>query len=77
MKTKIIKNAAKCKKCKDVIESTFRHDFVSCKCGAIFVDGGKDYLRRGGDLDDIIDLSEWESEGENSVSTFDPNNLVI
>ena len=58
MKTKIIKNAAKCRKCGDIIESTFRHDFVWCKCKAIFVDGGKDYLRRGGAPEDCIDLSE-------------------
>lgn len=43
----IIRNSAKCLTCGDEIESTFRHDFVSCTCGAIFVDGGKDYLRRG------------------------------
>lgn len=43
----IISNKARCKKCNTVIESKHRHDFVSCKCKAIFVDGGKDYLRRG------------------------------
>lgn len=44
---KIIRNSARCLKCKDEIESTYRHDFVSCFCGAIFVDGGKSYLRAG------------------------------
>ena len=53
----ILKNKAQCKICKDIIESTHRHDFVRCKCGEIFVDGGIDYLRRGaGDLDNIIEL---------------------
>lgn len=56
-KIKIIKNMAKCGLCDDIIESTFRHDFVECKCGAIFVDGGKDYLRRGGDFKNIIEMS--------------------
>ena len=61
MATKIIRNRAKCLKCGDVIESTHRHDFVWCKCGAIFVDGGLDYLRRGGKfLEDIEELSETE-----------------
>ena len=61
MATKIIRNRAKCLKCGDVIESTHRHDFVGCKCGAIFVDGGLDYLRRGGKfLEDIEELSETE-----------------
>ena len=40
----------RCKRCTDVIESRFRHDFVRCKCGAIFIDGGNDYTRMGGDM---------------------------
>ena len=59
----ITRNAARCKKCGEVIESTFRHDFRQCKCGSIFVDGGCDYLRRGGDLENIEELSE-ESTNE-------------
>ncbi len=43
---KIIKNAVKCLKCGDIIESVHRHDFVTCSCGNVSVDGGKDYLRR-------------------------------
>ena len=38
----------KCLKCNDVIESLHRHDFKWCKCGNIFIDGGKDYYRYGG-----------------------------
>ena len=59
-KSKIIRNMAKCSSCGDIIESKHRHDFVRCKCGAIFVDGGKDYLRRGGKLSNIIEMSESE-----------------
>lgn len=44
---KIIHNRIKCKICGDIIESKHRHDFVSCKCGACFTDGGHDYIRRG------------------------------
>lgn len=43
----IIHNKAQCLICKDTIESVHRHDFVQCKCGNIFVDGGHEYLRRG------------------------------
>jgi hypothetical protein len=57
------KNKAQCRLCKDIIESTFRHDFRRCKCGAIFVDGGHDYMRRGGKFEDIIELSEMD-EGD-------------
>ena len=40
-----MKNRAKCKLCESVIESFHRHDFVSCKCGEISVDGGQDYFK--------------------------------
>ena len=43
---RIIKNAIQCKLCGDIIESTDRHQYVTCKCGACTVDGGHDYLRR-------------------------------
>ena len=57
---KIIRNAAKCLKCNDMIESKHVHDFRFCKCQSIFVDGGKDYIRRGGNLSDMLDLTEYE-----------------
>ena len=40
-------NKAKCKVCGETIESTYRYDFVTCLCGEIFVDCGKDYWRWG------------------------------
>ena len=43
---KIMTNKIRCKKCGDVIESEYTHDFKMCKCGAVGVDGGHDYLRR-------------------------------
>jgi hypothetical protein len=59
----IIRNSARCNLCGDEIESTYRHDFKSCKCGAIFVDGGHAYLRRGANnLSDIIDTSIIEKD---------------
>ena len=57
---KIIVNKIKCKKCGDIIESIYRHDFKYCKCGAVAVDGGKEYLRRLGFKDDYEELSEVE-----------------
>jgi len=38
-------NRARCVKCGDIIISRHRHDFVTCKCGAISIDGGNDYCR--------------------------------
>lgn len=54
---KILVNKIKCKKCGDVIESKSRHDFKSCICGAVSVDGGLDYIRRCGEEDDYEELS--------------------
>jgi len=62
MTERILHNRAQCRVCGDVIESTFRHDFVSCECGAIAVDGGKDYLKRSGNPADVIELSECMSD---------------
>ena len=55
----IVRNSAKCALCGDEIVSKYRHDFVRCKCGEIFVDGGNSYLRRGAStsLDNILDTS--------------------
>lgn len=44
---RIVKNQAKCLKCGEVVESKSRHDFRKCKCGNVFVDGGRDYVRHG------------------------------
>ena len=55
---KIIKNAIQCKLCDDIIESTDRHNYVECQCGACAVDGGHDYLRRSyKEKDYFIELS--------------------
>lgn len=66
MKSKIIRNMAKCNICGDIIESKHVHDFKYCKCGRIFVDGGHAYLRRGFKEDgDFTDLSITEEVEEN------------
>lgn len=68
----IIQNAVICNVCEEFIFSKTRHDFVTCKCGNIAVDGGQEYLRRVGGgirakLEDgrpsYTDMS-WEIPGE-------------
>lgn len=59
-----MRNRAKCKLCNSVIESFHRHDYVTCSCEEIAVDGGNDYHKcmaknwdnflRLDDLDNII-----------------------
>jgi len=60
---KIKRNLAKCLICEDVIESLYRHDFVSCSCGNIFTDGGREYIRQGAyKFDKMKDVSEYFEE---------------
>ena len=43
---RIKRNKAKCLICGDVVESVSTHDFRTCRCGSLSVDGGLDYIRR-------------------------------
>ena len=72
----ITKNSAKCLNCGDIIESTYRHDFVTCTCWkkhredekplhGIFVDGGRDYCRHGWcNADEYQNLSSFHKDPE-------------
>ena len=51
-KEKIISNKIKCKKWGDIIESKSTNDYKRCSCGAVAVDGGRDYLKRIGNEED-------------------------
>ena len=64
MSERIVRNSAQCRVCQDNIESKSVHDFVSCKCGAIAVDGGREYIHWVGDLDMFIDTSYIVYEAE-------------
>ena len=54
---KIQTNKIKCKKCEDVIKSTYRKNFKMCSCEVVGVDGGHDYLRRIVKEEDYEELS--------------------
>ena len=59
---KIKVNKIRCKRCGGIIESKTVHDFKCCKCGAVAVVGGKEYLKRCfiNTEDDYEELSEYE-----------------
>ncbi len=60
-------NKAQCNLCKDIIESEYRHDWVSCSCGEIFVDGGNDYHRAGArDFANFIPMYEPDIDASKS-----------
>ena len=42
----------RCKKCGDILESKYRHDFKMCSCKSCYIDGGNDYCRVGGNKED-------------------------
>ena len=62
MTRKIIENKAQCKKCQDIIQSKSTIELKRCSCGSIAVDGGLDYIKRLGNLDDIIELTKYEGD---------------
>lgn len=63
---RIIKtNRARCRKCNTIAESMSRHHLSFCECGSIYVDGGTAYLRRGGEIANIEELSEFTEEVKN------------
>jgi hypothetical protein len=37
----------RCKKCGDIIQSKHKHDFQTCKCMSIFIQGENEYSRIG------------------------------
>lgn len=53
----ILSNQAVCGACGDRPFSRHRHDFVSCKCENVSVDGGMDYLRRVAKSEEYRDIS--------------------
>lgn len=66
MKGKIIVNKIRCNYCGEEIESTSVHDFKTCSCGQVSVDGGHSYLRRcfRDSPNDYTDLSIIEKDKE-------------
>ena len=70
---RIIKNAIRCKKCGDIIESKTVHDFKFCSCGSCAVDGGHAYLRRCGHRGDWDELSDLEWEEPEDISSEEYN----
>jgi len=49
--------ALQCNKCLDVIWSRARHDFRTCTCGSVSIDGGFDYTKCSGLDSTPVDLN--------------------
>ncbi len=57
-------NAAVCLGCHEYIRSRNQHDYVTCKCGAISVDGGSWYAKRLGIMEYCISTIEGFYDSE-------------
>tara|TARA_R110000868_G_scaffold399504_1_gene673296 strand:+ start:1394 stop:1780 length:387 start_codon:yes stop_codon:yes gene_type:complete len=53
-----LKNRAKCKLCEDIIESLHSQDYQRCRCGEIFVDGGKNLFCGASDWKNFIRVDD-------------------
>ena len=54
-------SAIQCPKCKQWVYSRARHDFNSCSCGAVAIDGGFDYTKLSYDPDIKFEDIKFES----------------
>lgn len=41
----LLRNSAICNNCKEELESKYNHNFVTCSCGKLSIDGGNHYSR--------------------------------
>ena len=62
MTDKLVVNRAQCLKCGEILISKYTHDFVTCSCGSLSVDGGQDYTKRLYNNDmDVLELNLYHS----------------
>ena len=81
---KIIHNRIRCKVCGEILESKHRHDWVCCKCWkesggkkGVFVDGGKDYIRTGGNPDTYELLCETRPYTDEEVDEYNNRQIEL
>jgi hypothetical protein len=60
----IMVNKAKCLACGDTLISMHRHDYVTCSCGSLSVDGGREYLKRN-----FVSDSDWQERSVHGEPT--------
>ena len=64
----MMRNRAKCKLCKSVIESRFNGDYVVCSCGEIGIDGGEEkYAVSARDYSNFLRIDDEDNEIEVKV----------
>lgn len=72
-----MRNRAKCKLCNSIIESFHRHDYVTCTCGEISVDGGRDYFRASAkEWTNFIRIDDFDKEIPVKVAEDTPEKVA-
>ena len=66
-------NGVVCMGCKDYIRSKNKHDFVTCSCGNVSVDGGSHYARRIAKNQNYIDVIEYFNDINAENNTINVN----
>lgn len=57
-----------CPKCRDIIFSEYTKDHKECGCGAVRIDGGRDYLRYGWSSDLSKDDIQLVARGPENIT---------
>jgi hypothetical protein len=70
----ILRNSARCTRCGECIESRRRHDYAACSCGGAVVDGGREYLRRGGEH---LQDTSWVVPEESRTHTLEHSSIQV
>ena len=66
----------KCLTCDKIVESKYRHELSFCDCGN-YIDGGKDYIRCGGNLENILLWNDVKEEWQKLPKNDNKNELEI
>jgi len=56
----IIENKVRCRKCGVVLHSTTPDDILYCRCGEVWISGGREKTLRGGEIAFCEELSKFK-----------------
>lgn len=72
-----MRNRAKCKLCGDILESFHQHDYVTCSCDEISIDGGQYMFKCGAkDFRNFLRVDDNGKEIEVTLKDKDADNTV-
>jgi hypothetical protein len=72
----MLRNRAKCKLCKDIIESFHPTDYVVCKCEEIALDGGEAMRCSAKDFNNFLRIDDKNNEIDVKVINENPKKEI-